>query len=179
MPEPPNVDTTSYTPLEKVGLLRGAEFKSIGSAYALEHATFPSTIGFAVSASPLALLPWIAEKFLSWSDAVTQPSLDAILESVTLYYLTDTFPSAIYPYRQVFTPGNIGAHENPIWHINKPFGMSWFPKEIVPVPKAWVETTGDLVWWREHSTGGHFAAVERPEVLLEDLTEFVGKVWKK
>jgi microsomal epoxide hydrolase len=57
--------------------------------------------------------------------------------------------------------------------------MSWFPKEIVPVPKAWVETTGDLVWWREHSSGGHFAAVERPEVLLEDLTEFVGEVWKK
>lgn len=143
MPEPPNVDTTSYIPLEKTGLLRGAAFKSIGSAYALEQATFPSTIGFNASASPLALLPWIAEKFLSWSDTATQPSLDAILESVTPYYLTDTSL-----------------------------------KEIVPVPKSWVETTGDFVWWKEHSSGGHFAALERPEV-LEDLTEFVGKVWEK
>ncbi|PVH81183.1 alpha/beta-hydrolase [Cadophora sp. DSE1049] len=179
MPEPPSIDTSSYTRLEKAGLLRAQEFSRIGSAYALEHATFPSTISFTVSASPLSLLAWIAEKFLTWSDDNTTPSLDAILESVTLYYLTDTFSTAIYPYRQLFTPGNIGAHENPRWKIKKPFGFSWFPKEIAPVPRAWVETTGDLIWWREHSEGGHFAALERPDILLGDLLEFVEMVWRK
>lgn len=124
MPEPENIDTKSYTLFEKRGLQRAQEFARIGSAYALEHATFPATISFAVSASPLSLLPWIAEKFLTWSDDNTTPSLDEILESVTLYYLTDTFSTAIYPYRQLFTPGNIGAHENPKWRINKPFGFS-------------------------------------------------------
>lgn len=177
MPEPENIDTKSYTLFEKRGLQRAQEFARIGSAYALEHATFPATISFAVSASPLSLLPWIAEKFLTWSDDNTTPSLDEILESVTLYYLTDTFSTAIYPYRQLFTPGNIGAHENPKWRINKPFGFSWFPKEIAPVPRTWVETTGDLVWWREHSEGGHFAALERSEALLGDLLEFVELVW--
>jgi len=45
---------------------------------------------------------------------------------------------------QLFTPGNIGAHENQIWHINKPFRFSWFPYEIAPIPKAWAVTTKDL-----------------------------------
>jgi microsomal epoxide hydrolase len=177
MPKPKDVDTSTYTPLEIKGLQRAEDFVRIGSAYALEHATLPSTIAFTVSASPLSLLAWMGEKFLSWSD--TSPSLNQILEDVTLYWLTETFPTSIYPYRQLFTPGTIGAHENPKWHINKPFGFSWFPMEIAPVPKAWVETTGNLVWWREHSSGGHFAALERPEVLLGDLLEFVEKAWVK
>jgi len=75
--------------------------------------------------------------------------------------------------RQLFTPGDIGAHENPVWHINKPLGMSWFPKEIAPVPEAWTATTGDLVLFKKHDKGGHFAAMEHPNVLLADLEEFL------
>lgn len=58
-------------------------------------------------------------------------------------------------------------------------GFSWFPLEIGPMPRKWVETTGELVWWRSHPDTGHFAAMERPEVLLEDVEDFVGKVWEK
>ncbi|KUJ10363.1 alpha/beta-hydrolase [Mollisia scopiformis] len=165
MPEPQTADPSKYTALEKTGLQRGREFHRIGSAYALEHATCPSTIAFT--------------KFLTWSDPTSTSSLDTILEAVTLYYLTDTFPKAIYPYRQLFTPGNIGAHENPIWRINKPFGFSWFPNEIAPVPRNWVESTTDekLIYWREHEKGGHFAALERPETLWGDLKEFVDQVF--
>lgn len=179
MPEPDGIDQSLIRPTEQKGLRRAAEFGSTGSAYALLHATRPSTIAFSLASSPLALLSWIAEKFLQWTDAETKPSLDTILESVTLYWLTETFPRSIYPYRQLFTPGVIGAHENPKWHIKKPFGFSWFPKEIAPVPKEWIKTTGNLVWWKEHSQGGHFAALERPEVLLGDLLEFVASVWRK
>jgi microsomal epoxide hydrolase len=78
---------------------------------------------------------------------------------------------------QFFIPGNIGAHENPKWHINKPFGFSWFPKEIAPIPRSWAATTGDLVFFRQHRSGGHFAAVERPAALLKDFEEFVAQVW--
>ena len=176
MPEPAGADSSLITPAEKIGLQRAEEFISTGSAYALLHATRPSTISFALASNPLSLLAWIGEKFQEWTD--TTPSLDAILESVTLYWLTETFPRAIYPYRQLFTPGVVGAHENPKWHIRKPFGFSWFPKEIAPVPRVWVETTGELVWWRSHMKGGHFAAVERSKVLLKDLEDFVSEVWK-
>ena len=70
-----------------------------GMAYAQEHGTRPATIGLVLSSSPIALLAWIGEKFLAWTDQ--DPSIDTILKSVTLYWLTDTFPSSIYSYRHV------------------------------------------------------------------------------
>jgi microsomal epoxide hydrolase len=73
MPQPLGIDENSYTELEKQGIKRGEEFKDTGSAYALLHATRPSTIAFSLSASPLSLLPWLAEKFLTWSDPTTTP----------------------------------------------------------------------------------------------------------
>ena len=72
----------------------------------------------------------------------------------------------------------MGAHENPEWYIKKPFGFSWFPKELAPIPKSWAETTGDLVFFREHESGGHFAAMEKPQELLADIEEFIKYVWK-
>lgn len=56
-------------------------------------------------------------------------------------------------------------------------GFSWFPKEIAPVPRAWVAVTGNLVFFRQHQKGGHFAALENPEVLLKGLEDFIGQVW--
>ncbi|KAI9683450.1 MAG: hypothetical protein M1822_005990 [Bathelium mastoideum] len=175
MPDPENISPFEYSELEREGLVRAKEFERTGSAYALEHATRPSTIGLALSTNPLALLAWIGEKFLDWTDK--DPPLEKILESVSLYWLTNCFATSIYPYRQLFTPGNIGAHENPIWHINKPLGFSWFPLEIAPVPRAWIASTGDLVWFRQHAMGGHFAALEHPDVLLKDFEDFIAQVW--
>jgi microsomal epoxide hydrolase len=55
----------------------------------------------------------------------------------------------------------------------KPFGFSYYPYELYPVPKAWVATTGDLTFFRAHDKGGHFAALEQTETFLKDLEEFV------
>lgn len=147
MPEPASVHGT-ISEREKVGLRRANDFHRIGSAYALEHATKPSTIAFAVGSNPVSLLAWVGEKFLDWTD--DDLDIEDVLASVSLYWLTDCFATSIYPYRHLFTPGSIGAHENPKWYITKPMGFSWFPKELAPVPRAWVETTGRLVFHREH-----------------------------
>ncbi|KAH8807642.1 Alpha/Beta hydrolase protein [Xylogone sp. PMI_703] len=176
MPEPEGVDSSKIDDLERQGLDRTAVFLKLGSSYALQHATKRSTIGLALSASPLSLLAWIAEKFLQWSDE--DPPISTILESVTLYWLTGTFPRSIYPYRQLFTPGNIGAHENPKWYVRKPFGYSYFPMELAPIPRLWAATTGNLVFFRQHVKGGHFAALECPEILKKDVEEFVSQVWQ-
>ncbi|CAJ2510783.1 Uu.00g064080.m01.CDS01 [Anthostomella pinea] len=175
MPDPGNVPETALAEPEKKGLIRAADFHRLGSAYALEHATKPSTIGLVLAASPLALLAWIGEKFLAWTDE--DPDLDTVLEAVTLYWVTECAATSLWPYRQLFTPGVVGAHENPAWHLHRPFGYSWFPREIAPVPRAWAATTGDLVFFRRHERGGHFAALERPGVLLRDVEEFVAQVW--
>lgn len=62
--------------------------------------------------------------------------------------------------------------------LKKPIGHSNFPRELLPMPKSWVETTGNVVWYRDHAKGGHFAALEVPEVLAGDIVDFVRTVWK-
>lgn len=56
-------------------------------------------------------------------------------------------------------------------------GYSWHPKELAPIPVAWVEKTGNLVWSRTHTEGGHFAAMEKPQLFVKDMEDFVQEVW--
>ncbi|MCJ1235221.1 hypothetical protein MMC14_003188 [Varicellaria rhodocarpa] len=162
---------------ERQGLQRLEQFRTYGSAYAFEHRTRPSTIGHVLASSSLALLAWISEKFLEWTDE--DPPLDVILESVTLWWLTETFPRSIYPYRGTTPPKADFTHDNPKRYIHKPLGYSWFHKELAAMPKSWVATTGNLVFHRQHTKGGHFAALESPKQLKEDIVQFVEQVWKK
>jgi microsomal epoxide hydrolase len=99
LPAPSNADSLPISETEKKGLERGKAFKDSGSAYAMEHGTRTATIGLTLSSSPLALLSWIGEKFLEWTDE--DPEVDEILDSVSLYWLTDTYARCIYPYRTV------------------------------------------------------------------------------
>ncbi|KAK5119120.1 hypothetical protein LTR62_000331 [Meristemomyces frigidus] len=159
--------------LEAEGLKRGDEWRKSGMAYAMEHGTRTGTIGLALSASPLAMLSWIGEKFLEWTDE--DPALETILASVSLYWLTETFPRCIYPYRTLFGPKGRG----PPQFVAKPSGYSFFPKELVPVPRCWAAATADIVSYSQHEGGGHFAALEKPKELLEDVEEWVSKAWKE
>lgn len=102
--------------------------------------------------------------------------------------------------RQNYPSPPIPAANSPRWYIKKPFGFSSFPKELAPLPRSWIETTGNLVYWADHKKvcqnksafasiykpllltferiqGGHFAALEQPEALKNDITEFVEQVW--
>ena len=87
----------------------------------------------------------------------------------------------MYPYRQQFPSAKSGTSiaNDPEFFVKKPLGHSWFEKEIVAAPQSWAERTGNLVFYRQHEKGGHFAALERPEVLKKDLEDFVEQVWKK
>ncbi|KAA8651353.1 uncharacterized protein ATNIH1004_000235 [Aspergillus tanneri] len=171
MAEPSGMEPLELDDVDRIGLERGRKFVSVGNAYAKEHATRPSTVGIAVSTNPLSLLAWIGEKYLEWSEK--DPDLDTILETVTLYWLTQTLPSSLYHYRQLFEPDSIGSHANPEWYIKKPLGFSSFLHEIAPTPASWVRTTGNLVFYRRHDKGGHFAALEQPELLWNDIEAFV------
>lgn len=153
---------------EQKGVKRMEEFKTVGSAYALEHGTKPSTIGLVLSSSPIAQLAWIGEKFLAWSDPATSPSLNTILADITLYWLTGCYPTTIHPYRD----------SRQTLYVDKPVGYSYFPYELAPVPRAWAEQTGNIVFFRSHEKGGHFAALERPETLWVDVEEWAKIAWK-
>jgi microsomal epoxide hydrolase len=97
--QPPGSSLDSLSPLEKEGRLRAETFLDSGRGYSMMHATRPSTIGLILNSNPVALLAWMGEKFLEWSDV--DPDLDMILEAVTLYWLTESGSRAIYTYRQV------------------------------------------------------------------------------
>lgn len=102
MRRPDNLPDEQLNESEKKGVERGAEFMSFGAAYAMEHGTRPGTIGHVLSSNPMALLAWCGEKYLTWVDEPL-PS-KTILEFISLYWLTETFPRAIYPYREVCIP---------------------------------------------------------------------------
>ncbi|KAJ6475975.1 Alpha/Beta hydrolase protein [Mycena vitilis] len=166
---PANDDRALLSQAERDALERGAVFRTTGWAYGIEQGTRPNTLGFALSASPLGLLAWIGEKMLEWSDE--DPSLDEILTNVSVYWFTDSISTSFYPYRESLTrkPDYYTYHQ-------KPLGYTWFPREILPVPESWVQKDANLVFYRQAAKGGHFAALEVPEVLLRDVEEFVGVV---
>jgi hypothetical protein len=91
----------------------------------------------------------IGEKFISWSDDT--PPLDTILADVTLYWLTRTFPTSLYHYRNSRGP-HASPETQPTGIRDKPVGYSQFPKEITPSPIEWVKATGgvNLVWAKRH-----------------------------
>ncbi|CAI7577403.1 unnamed protein product [Penicillium glandicola] len=175
MRKPDGMTDDHLNAFEIEGIEKMMKFMTMGAGYAIEHGTRPSTIGHVLSSSPMALLAWIGEKFLEWVDDPLAP--EEILESVTLYWLTETFPRAIYTYRQNYPAPPLPATNDPRWYIHKPFGFSSFPMELARLPRSWIETTGDLVFWEEHPKGGHFAALEQPDELKADLVKFVDQVW--
>jgi hypothetical protein len=90
------------------------------------------------------------------------------LSDITLYWLTGCYPTSIYTYRE----------PKETKYVNKPTGYSWFPYELAPIPKAWAEKTANIAFFRAHESGGHFAALERPETLWADVEEWVKSAWK-
>ncbi|KAF2190478.1 epoxide hydrolase 1 [Zopfia rhizophila CBS 207.26] len=176
MSKPDNVSENALSELEAKFIHRLHDFQATGNAYGREHGTRPATIGHALASSPVSLLAWIGEKFLEWTDQ--DLPLDTVLGDITLYWLCESFATSIYTYREDFTTKEKGYfHGQEKLHVNKPMGYSYFPYELAPIPKSWAETTGNLVFFKAHEEGGHFAALEKPKLLLADIEEFVSIAW--
>ncbi|KAF2189179.1 epoxide hydrolase-like protein [Zopfia rhizophila CBS 207.26] len=169
--ELPDANEPGLSEAQKKGVARAKHWRETGMAYAMEHGSRPSTISLVLSSNPLALLAWIGEKMLEWTD--DDPSLDTILTNVSLYWFTQGFPRSIYPYRKLI----YGPRAEPPY-VQKPLGFSWFPMELGPMIKSLAEKQGNMVFYRKHEKGGHFAALEQPKELLEDVEDFVKAAWK-
>jgi pimeloyl-ACP methyl ester carboxylesterase len=140
-------------------------------AYQQIQATKPQTLGFALDDSPSGLAAWIVEKFRAWCDCdggnvESKFTRDELLTNITLYWATQTGTSSarIYYESRVAPP-------NPA-RVEVPTACALFPKEISVPPRKWVEARYNLVRWTEMPRGGHFAALEQPELLVTDVREF-------
>jgi pimeloyl-ACP methyl ester carboxylesterase len=139
------------------------------SAYGDVHRTAPQTIGYALLDSPAGLCAWLAEKLLSWGDLTR----DQVLDQVTLYWLTGTGASAARLYAESIDQVSgwiTGASAAP---IPVPVGASIFPNEVPRPSRRWAARRfPDVRYWAEHDRGGHFPALEVPDLLVGDLRAF-------
>lgn len=174
----PGIDlkTTVLSPAEQEWLGKMGPALDDRIAYQRIQATRPQTLGVALSDSPVGLAAWIVEKFRDWSDCNGDPansfSMDTLLDNIMVYWLTGTAGTATWLYRGVteqkpraLPPGG---------RVEVPTAFAGFPADVAPTPpKEWIERAYDL---RRHTVmpkGGHFAALEEPQLLVEDIRDFL------
>ncbi|ETW82018.1 hypothetical protein HETIRDRAFT_61404 [Heterobasidion irregulare TC 32-1] len=161
-----------YTAEERRRLTRASWFAQQGRGYFEEHATQPQTIGYALADSPTALLAWIYEKLVNWTDKYEWDD-DEVLTWISIYWFSRAGPAASV--RIYYETRKSGERLNPP-RTKVPLGISYFPQELALGPNTWIKTIGNLVYESAiHEKGGHFAAHERPEDLAGDLRKMFGR----
>jgi microsomal epoxide hydrolase len=160
---------------EQADLAAMAQFTREESAYARLQSTKPQTLGAALNDSPAGLLAWIVEKFRAWSDCEGHPETiftrDQLLTNVMLYWVTQTITASARLYWE-FQHSGEGAPP----FVTVPTGVARYPKEVIRFPRAWVERRYNLTHWVVMPRGGHFAAMEQPELFVEDVRAFFRSV---
>ena len=150
------------------------KYKAQGYGYYEIQRTKPQTIGYSLNDSPVGLAAWIAEKYYGWFDEKTNKLVvtnDEVLSIISLYWFTESAPSSARLYKE---NGELGFSFN---KISQPMAGAIFKKDIMIPPKVWAEKIYNVVQWNEYD-GGHFAALEKPEVLAEDIINFISKLIK-
>jgi microsomal epoxide hydrolase len=165
---------------EKVHAARAQQLFELEGAYFREQTTKPQTLSYAMMDSPVGACAWIVEKFHGWSDTrkgfENVYTKDQLLTNVMIYLVTRTFNTATWMYR-----GRVEEQAGPPVpqgvRIEKPVGIAAFPVDLIPFPpRSQVERSLNVVHWTNFAEGGHFAALERPEDLVNDVRAFARKL---
>jgi len=136
----------------------------------------PQTAAYALTDSPVGWLAWLAVKFQDLTDHdgdfLHAVDRDTFLTDVTLYWVTGTVGSSMRIYRE----HQLSGGDSTLPPIQTPIGHAVFPKEAFASPERWIEQRYNVVQRSEMPRGGHFAALEQPDLLLEDVRLFFAKV---
>lgn len=158
-------------PAEEVALMNATNTRMENErAYQQIQGTKPQTLGVGITDSPAGLASWIVEKFHAWCDCgdniESRFSKDDLLTNITIYWATQSASSStrIYYENRVAPPVN--------GKVTVPTACALFPREISTPPRKWVEARYNLVHWTPMPRGGHFAALEQPELLVNDVRDF-------
>jgi microsomal epoxide hydrolase len=163
------VSPDELSEVEREYLERGQEWGMREGAYAYLQSTKPQTPAYALNDSPAGLAAWIVEKFRSWSDCdgdiESRYTKDELLTNISIYWVTETIGSSFRMYYEAQTRPIAASRDVPA-------GVAIFPKDIVPAPREFGERVFHVERWTEMPRGGHFAALEEPELLAGDIREF-------
>jgi len=137
------------------------------------HASRPQTLGYGLNDSPVGLAAWLIDKFRMIADCdgdiESAIRLDRLLTNISVYWFSETITSAIRLYKEARAqPLKFASGER----ILPPLGFAAFPGEVAVPPREWVERVYNLQSWTEMKRGGHFAAMEQPQALAEDIRNF-------
>jgi pimeloyl-ACP methyl ester carboxylesterase len=137
--------------------------------YAHQQRTKPLTLAYGLSDSPVGLCAWLAEKMICWAATPNALTKEEILANVTLYWLTETIYSSTRLYNE---SSKVPFHFTEADFVKVPVGIAHFPYEEPFPPRRYIERGYNIVHWAEMPAGGHFAALEQPSLLAEDLLHF-------
>jgi microsomal epoxide hydrolase len=178
-------DAAPTTPEEKDLVSRRAKILDWETGYNHQQETRPQTLGVAMADSPVGAAGWILEKFGKWADlpitADGSPDIwskfseEQLLTNIMLYVASSSVVTATWIYHgkrlegsQTFPAGT---------RIRVPAGVAAFPDPVfLPPPRSLAEKTYNIVHWSEMPRGGHFAALEQPELMLADLRAFTATI---
>jgi microsomal epoxide hydrolase len=162
---------------ELAALADMGEFQKKETGYQQIQGSKPQTLGYALNDSPAGLAAWIVEKFRTWSDCggdvERRFSKDELLTNIMIYWVTQTINSSTRLYCETMRAGRFGLAGE---RVAVPTGCAIFPKEIYRPPRRWVEAAFNVVQWTQHGRGGHFAALEEPAALVDDIRSFFRKL---
>lgn len=168
----PDPDTMAeLTPMEQKALEDMGSYNDHDSGYSKQQSTRPQTLGYGLADSPVGQMAWIVEKFYAWTDCERDGSKhpenvlskDELLDNVMLYWLNNSAASSARLYWESFNTPNLDP-------ISMPVGCSIFPREIFRCSRRWAQKRfSNLIHWNELERGGHFAAMEQPEVFIDEV----------
>jgi pimeloyl-ACP methyl ester carboxylesterase len=166
----PDDELATFTAAEKQRLERLNHFLTEGNGYFQIQATRPQTLGYGLTDSPVGQLAWIVEKFKEWSyptESLPEQSIsrDLMLTDVMLYWLTKTAGSSAQAYYENMHATTWGQQP-----ATTPTGVAVFAEDVAI--RRYGERANNITHWSEFDRGGHFAAMEAPDLLVGDIRQF-------
>jgi pimeloyl-ACP methyl ester carboxylesterase len=168
-------DEIEYAGMEPELLQRMAQTRSNEIGHFVMQATKPQNLAVAFADSPAGLLAWLVDKRRNWGDCrgdvENRFSKDDLLDNAMLYWATSSYhTSARYYYEGAHVPWRPSHDRMPV--VEAPTAIAVFPAELTFAHRAAAERYYNLKHWTRMPAGGHFAAMEEPELLVEDLRGF-------
>jgi microsomal epoxide hydrolase len=164
------------TPAERAALDRMYADGPSESGYQHIQSTRPQSLAAGLNDSPAGLAAWIVEKFRAWSDCggdlESAFTRDELLTCISIYWFTETIHSSMRLYHEAARAQGVGPRER----IAVPMGHARFPGDAFKTPRRWAEAIYDVRRWSELPRGGHFPALEVPELLLGELRAFFAEL---
>ncbi len=170
---PHPADRGELSAAEQTFLQEADTWRAEEAGYQSIQGTKPQTLASGLNDSPAGLAAWIIEKFYTWTDChgdiESRFTKDDLLTNVMIYWVTQTINSSFWLYYQMrHHAWRLGRGER----ITVPTAVAAFPREIMRPPREWAARVVNLQQWTPMSGGGHFAALEEPDALVEDIRTF-------